>query len=133
MSAIPFTNENIRALSKLEMSIRRESGMRHTMSQEQSLLQLIKLASISQSIEVQAVFFEFVQGLNKEQKSQLVYRGVSFQKSSAMPDPYPESTRSLERTYRGVKVTGPVKRQVSETAAEPAKKPKRIYRGREVT
>ncbi|WP_317932586.1 DUF4278 domain-containing protein [Halioxenophilus sp. WMMB6] len=131
MSAIYFSTENLIALNKLEASVRKESGVRHVLSEERSLIDLIKMASVSSSIQIQTSLFNFLQGLSSEQKNQLVYRGVSF--SRAEQRPVTESDgRVVERTYRGVKVA--TQAPASVKAEEPAvKKPVRIYRGRVIT
>lgn len=137
MSVFSFTTENIIALNKLEMSVRRVSGLRHNLSEERSLLDLITHASVSKSVQVEAAFFEFIQSLNADQKSQLVYRGISFERPSpldAIENQQPaKKVRYAEKTYRGVTKVTRVASVEPESDEEPTKKPQRIYRGRVVS
>lgn len=133
MATFTFSTENLIALNKLESSFRRESGERHVLSEEQSLLKLIACASTSSSVRVQTALASFLASLSVDQKRQLVYRGVVVDKSLADEMPKPAGSRVVAKTYRGVSVVTQIE-TTKETAhkSEPSKKRVRIYRGRVV-
>lgn len=99
MSAITFTNENIIALNKLEMSLRRATGVRYSLSEESSRFKLIKHASINGAIRVEAAFLEFIQGLSNDQKTQLLERGISFDR----PTPLEKERQKMAQAQKSLK------------------------------
>jgi len=133
METIFFSNENLIALHKLEANYRKEFGVRHVLSEEHSMLDLIRSASASKSAVIQAALSLFVKTLSPEQKNQLVYRGAAVAKDQLSAAPSNYESRIVERSYRGVKSQVMTQVPVAEDKspeAPVAKKPKRIYRGR---
>jgi len=129
MSSLSLSTDNIISLTKLESAVRREYGQRHTLAEESSLLQLLKLAAESTNQTIQLAFFQFLEGLNQQEKDKLIYRGVAVSKDTKVTPPSDKGANPQQIMYRGQ----PVQR-ATPAAGEPEKvapkKATRIYRGR---
>ncbi len=76
MSILSLTNDNILHLSKLENLVRKEYGVRFSLSEETSMLSLLNLAAESYNKTIKQALEHFINGLNEEQRRKLIYRGV---------------------------------------------------------
>ncbi len=124
MTILSFSNTSLIALNQLESQMRREVGVRHNLSQESSLYELIQHASTSENSKIRKAFKFFESSLDSEQKKALTYRGVNFDKASQPVDP---SHSNQPKVYRGV-----VSQQDNDKLEPSSKKGKKavIYRGR---
>lgn len=73
---ISLTNQGLIALSRLEGSVRRQYGKRHHLSDQNSLLSLLKLAANSEHETIQAALSRFVAGLPERDQRQLEAAGL---------------------------------------------------------
>jgi hypothetical protein len=122
MTILSFSNASLIALNQLESQMRREIGVRHNLSQDSSLYELIQLASSSENSKIRKAFKFFESSLDIEQKKALTYRGVNFDKASKENVP----ASSQPTVYRGV-----VTQKSQNNAEQPQKKEKKgvVYRG----
>lgn len=123
MTTLSFSNASLIALNKLESQMRREIGIRHNLSQESSLFELIQLASNSDNSKIRNAFQFFERSLDKDQKKALTYRGVNFDKVNEVSE---KTSSSKPRVYRGVLI------EPKKESSEEVVKKGIVYRGQKV-
>ncbi|GAB2189519.1 hypothetical protein MAH1_11270 [Sessilibacter sp. MAH1] len=135
MTALTFSTSNIIALHQLELQIRRETGVKHNLSNEASLLDLVRLASASTNRAVANAFKNFEIGLDESVKKQLIYRGVISSREHSQALAKSQDT-TKPKIYRGniiseSSISNAENTGVdSETAMAEMQRKKRVYRGR---
>ncbi len=78
MATITLSTGSIISLAKLENAVRAEYGKRFNLSDDKSQFNLIKLAGESSNRLIIDAFLRFFDGLPKEDKDTLIYRGVAY-------------------------------------------------------
>lgn len=127
MATLSLTHDNIRCLNKLENLVRKEHGVRFTLSEESSLLKLLSLAAESYNNAVQQAFEHFLNSLNDSEKQKLIYRGVEIKGELALTN----AVQSYEgkKVYRGRTVVSDNQPLVEDKSPEKTGS-KKVYRGR---
>ena len=144
MPGLNLKTANIISLTKLELAVRREYACRFNLADDASLFTLLKLASESSNSKIKMAYFQFFEGLPKEEKNKLLihhgseskahqahnqtthtYRGVTSQKPA----------QNLESKYNGSDSTSPLPQSepplkiINENTALPDGVTKIVYRG----
>lgn len=126
MSSLALSTDNIISLTKLESAVRREYGQRYALSEERSMLSLLKLAGESSNQTIMLAFFQFLEGLSDTEKEKLIYRGVPI-RAEVMADSAPAPTVSTPMA--SAKSSNFASSSHSELKALPEGVKKVVYRG----
>ncbi|GAA6167235.1 DUF4278 domain-containing protein [Sessilibacter corallicola] len=127
MTVLSFSNTSLIALNQLESQMRREFGVRHNLSQDASLFELIQMASTSRNSKIRKAFKFFESSLDLDQKKALTYRGVKFDKAEHTGQ---SVSSDKPKVYRGV-----VSQADKSVTQESTLKDKKavIYRGQRIS
>lgn len=71
-----FSQSSIFYLQKLAHDVHSTTGVRHKLSDQNSMLKLLKTATLSGSTEIQEDLTMFAKDLDKKQREELIGRGV---------------------------------------------------------
>ena len=78
-----FSQSSIFYLQKIAHNVHSSTGVRHKLSDQNSMLKLLKTATLSSNSIVQEDLEMFAKDLNKEQVNELMGRGVILKNRSA--------------------------------------------------
>lgn len=101
MTALTLSTKNIISLTKLEVSLRREYGLKFNLSQEESLFNLLKIAAESSNPVIEQAYHQFYQGLPEEEKHKLTYHGITL-KPHQQQDETSGTLKSKDQLPEGV-------------------------------
>ena len=71
-----FSQSSIFYLQKIAHTVHSSTGVRHKLANENSMLKLLKAATLSSSAMVQEDLEQFAKDLDKDQVNRLISRGV---------------------------------------------------------
>lgn len=95
MPGLNLKTANIISLTKLEIAVRREYACRFNLADDPSLFTLLKLASESSNSKIKMAYFQFFEGLPREEKDKIL--------SQSNSEPIVQQTSNqTTHTYRGV-------------------------------
>lgn len=78
-----FSQSSIFYLQKIAHNLHSSTGVRHKLSEENSMLKLLKAATLSSNGEIREDLDKFAEDLDRNQLDELMGRGVMFKKRSA--------------------------------------------------
>ena len=78
MNKFILSQTSVYRLHRLANKVRAITGVRHKLSDDSGLIDLIQACTLSNNTQVKWQFAEFVESLSNDQKNELLAKGINF-------------------------------------------------------